>query len=505
MPSHSTSHDILVGSPPSLLPSISRTIAGRKYSCSKPGHEAVLYDESNGRTPYVADVSPYLPLLTPKLTKAGKAAKRQPEVPRRSVSWWRAQCGFRGLAVGGSAAALQDRIREHGNKGLGGSMRQGLEELRKEYEQKNRQEVEKVWREGDFTKKVKLWPRRVLFDSFKAQPGSGKKVLSFEVDDWGNEISEVCRQMGVCCEMRKMPYHKTGQRMVIVGSEEKAVRAKFAETSRDAERVLQRQRQEGEEEEAAAKAEFRKRLGLARAEGKDLKGKWNVSGQWEISCPYIESESDTGEHCSLELGFTKPGLNGQVQFYATFEFIILTGIMRFVNPRIGPGSRMKRKPNHGEDDNPGDDQSDDDDTGDDQSDHDENSGDDLSDNEENSGDDLSDDDEGATTPNQYLFPKSALPSFTSQNFVYRWRGEETGEGEIELGSDTKLCSLTFESPNALRGTFSSAYTGKIKFNGFKAGFDSQQHQGKSYLLDPGSQWSSRSGAAHEHARIARWR
>jgi hypothetical protein len=112
------------------------------------------------------------------------------------------------------------------------------------------------------------------------------------------------------------------------------------------------------------------------------------------------------------------------KIYAQFDFIVLTGIMQFVDPQAPYLAG-------GDDD-----------------------GEDIFEDEEDS-------EEGGETPAHFLLSKSELPSSTNRKFSYRWRGEETGEGEIELNSDRALCTFNFSSPNSLDATFESDLTGKI--------------------------------------------
>lgn len=175
-----------IGAPPSISPAVHQPISGRQYSClvSYEGVRSVDFrDETNDDTKYETDTAGYLPLLTPKLTKAGKVAVHQPHIPKQTVKWWRAQCGFRGLPVGGNLRDLQDRIREHGNEGLSSTMKGACEKMEKEYVEKNSGAIEKIWSQGDNNEKAKLWPKRLLHESFMAHPGSSKEALVVEVDD----------------------------------------------------------------------------------------------------------------------------------------------------------------------------------------------------------------------------------------------------------------------------------------------------------------------------------
>ena len=192
----------------------------------------------------MACIDQYLPLLAPKFTKAGKLAVHQPRIAKQSVKWWKAQCGFRGLPVSGNLRDLQDRIREQGNRGLSITMKEACEQMEKDYVRNNNRAIEEIWSRGDNNEKAKLWPQRFLYESLVVNPEPGSETLVVEVDDWGEKIKNISCQMKICCEMRKMPDYKTGQRLVVVGLNEQSVRSKIAEIDRDIQRSVLRARQE---------------------------------------------------------------------------------------------------------------------------------------------------------------------------------------------------------------------------------------------------------------------
>ncbi|KAL9621167.1 MAG: hypothetical protein Q9160_004418 [Pyrenula sp. 1 TL-2023] len=428
-----------VGSPPSTIPAIRQSISGRQYSCYVSDAGARLCDESNDNTQYEADIIKYLPLLTPKLTQKGKVAVRQPYIPKKTVKWWKAQCGFRGLAVGGTLRDLQDR--------------------------------------------AKVWLKRFLYESFITPGRSSKEALVVEVDDWGNKTEQLSSQMQLRSEMRKMPNHQTGQRLVVVGLDEEAVRSKFADIDRDARRSELRAQREREGREQESRDDFERQFSSAKSKGKGLKGKWDVSGNWMISCPYTEEQwGSEDDECSLEIRITEPTGSGLAQVYALFDFIAITGIIRFVD--LDAYANTQDEGNKGN----------------------------QTPERDLASDEGEDEDEDENDSAQFLLPNASMPSWSSRDFNFCWRGEETGENEIQLYSDQEVCSLTFESPNALVGVFKSDLTGSTDFKGFRDGFDDEVQRGgplrrgeAAYSLDPSYDWALRSEAAYERARVGRWR
>ena len=240
------------------------------------------------------------------------------------------QCGFRGLPVGGALRDLQDRIRKYEKGGMSETLKEACEKMGKEFETNNSREIARIWSQSDDNEKFKLLPERLLYESLVVNSGSAKKTLVVPVDDWGEKIEKLARQMDIHCEMRKMPDYKTGQRLVVLGLDEQSVRSEMAEMDRKIQRSAQRARQEQEIQRQQAKDDFDRRFSLAQSKGRDTKKGWDITGEWEIDCPYIEAEwGSEGEGCYLEIGLTKPTETGQVQMYASFDFMVITGIMRF--------------------------------------------------------------------------------------------------------------------------------------------------------------------------------
>ena len=205
-----------------------------------------------------------------------------------------------------------------------------------------------------------------------------------------------------------------------------------------------------------------------------------MSGEWEISCPYMEKQwRSRGDGCHLEIGLTKPIGTGLVQMYATFDFIAITGIMRFINPSTQEDAQEKGKKSSS-----------------------------YEDYSDNGSEDSYD---HGPAPAHFLFPNVSLPSPNAHEFTFRWRGEETGEGQILLCSDQNLCSMTFESPNALSGVFISDLTGEAKFKGIRQGTETEtkrrwpeERREAADWSDPSYAWRLRNKAAYERARTGRW-
>ena len=199
------------GKPPLIAPTVRKAVGNREYSYlirtekiyGNTVRTVNFFDETNDRAGYKAEIA--LPLLTPKLTKAGKVAARQPHVTKAPLKWWKAQCAFRGLPVSGSIGDLQARIREHGNKGMSKAVQEAREAMEREYMGKNMEALDKIWLQGDNEAKAKAWPQRFLYEHFTARPEASNEVFFVEVNDWGNGLEEASRQLKMHCEMRIPP------------------------------------------------------------------------------------------------------------------------------------------------------------------------------------------------------------------------------------------------------------------------------------------------------------
>lgn len=207
--------------------------------------------------------------------------------------------------------------------------------MRDDFLAQNLAEIEKLWSEGDASAQARMWPKRFVYESFITNPTSPKKtdVLTVEVDDWGNKITAAAAQLNIHCECQKMGGMTTGQRLVAVGKDAQAVKAKFAELVREAERASSRVKQQKVDEVGRKYAEAKRVKGPLKAD--DPAQMWDVTGTWTLSCPEIEQGwgRSNDDSCSLDIYFTRPDLDGRVQIFANFEFIVIEGTMRFVNPR----------------------------------------------------------------------------------------------------------------------------------------------------------------------------
>ena len=123
--------------------------------------------------------------------------------------------------------------------------------------------------------------------------------------------------------------------------------------------------------------------------------------------------------------------------------------------------------------------------------------------EEDDSEEESDDEEEdkrSSTPEAFYLRSTTQPSANSPAWYYRWRGEEQGEGEIELEPDENLYKITFSRPKGtkLAGTFGGGAFGDCELTGIKV------RTGGPPNIDIAEEWANRSESAHEMAQIDRW-
>lgn len=493
-----------LGSPIYELPAIKKTVSGRQYACKpRPTYppnsvqELRFWDESNGDNFFEPDIFQYLPLLKPKLTRKGKVAGNQPYIINKPLEWWKAQCGFRGLPMSGSLADLQNRIRGLTGQTMCPLIAMACEEMEADYLTQNKDVVDKKWNLADDNEKARLWPQRLLSETFLV-PSAPKEVLVVQVDEWPWRFEEICGQMNILCETRNTPFSERGQmglRKIAVGLDPEVVGSKYAELDREAKRLILREREEREERHKKADEPFFEKLDLARTRTKEPEGEWDISGKWIINCPYMEENwGSEGQKCSIEFEYTKPDALGSAQLYGNFDFIALAGILRVVDPDYQsskpPGSISSQQQALAIEDNQAKEEEE------------------PTYNEDEEDHETLEQPEGEViSPAQFILPSTSMPSAKCRKFGFRWRGNETGEGEIQGDSEEDLCSITFENPNALSGIFISGLTGEQKFQGFREGVDAETtavNRKRPYAVDPSEAWSGFGDDLHKRIWAEWW-
>ena len=174
-----------------------------------------------------------------------------------------------------------------------------------------------------------------------------------------------------------------------------------------------------------------------------------------------------------------------MQIWAEFDFHILTGVFQFIKPtpanllkKLSPTKALLKRKRK--------------DKVEDEEDEDE----EVSVYEEDE-----DDEDDSSTPKDFILSTKDRPSLKSPRWNFRWRGKETGEGEIQFSSKEYLCSITFHGVGGTKLTriFESDLIRQAKFTGLKIGYSPPNRS------NPSHGWESRGESAYEFARVSRWR
>jgi hypothetical protein len=395
-----------------------------------------------------------LPPLHPVLTKAGKVAKRQPIPPKRPLTWWKAQCVFRGLKQQGKIEDLQSRLRSAG--GMLEELRALEAQLDEEFRRKNAAAREERWARLETDgQKADEDAERFLLEKYRGANPAREAVIIKTYSRYA--LHAAAQDLGLDHESVEAPpsSDKHGiDKWIIIGPNHSIVAAKAREVAQEAVRMQQQIKDVREERIKKQHAE------LVSREGATPNMNWDVSGTWVIDCPYIEEQwGDQGQdECELVIGFS-PASDG-MRMWASFNFIVLTGVFRFAR--------------HGQD---------------------------LDVEEEGDRDQSEDEMEeeygyesGLNEDRPVPKPRTAIPtsnasqintvrpSPANRRWEYKWRGSETGEGELQIEFECQMGSITFGGPGGteLFGEFESSLTDRIDFTGRKIRNDSIQVDDLSY-------------------------
>lgn len=265
-------------------------------------------------------------------------------------------------------------------------------------------------------------------------------------------------------------------RWIVIGNSHAAVLNKFNEIHHQTSQAMGKMHQKREQKTKAMQQE------VVKAATKGSKqADWDVTGKWVIESDELGGFGNYGNPPEYTM-LIRMGVDGntKAQVYAEFDFDSVTGIVRFVNSGQAPKSSAVSQPGK----RPAADDSE---------------------IEEEDEDDYYGNETSEYEPSFILHPPFK-PSTKNNKWLFRWRGEETGEGEIQLGSDEDLNSITFTGVGGTEcsGIMQVPFAGKVKFTGRKV----QQGKGpQTYAMALSSakeQWDQRGERAYERARVGRW-
>ncbi|XMA15363.1 hypothetical protein WAI453_008154 [Rhynchosporium graminicola] len=516
---------------PIVIPAIEGTYKSIKFTCSGEGlyKDGYLYDAHAEK------------LIPPKNPKAGTEPKE-----KKPVAYWKAQCAFRGLNQTGAMADLQLRLREAKQKILP-EIKAMENELNKAFKKKNKASRDNSWTSlKSAEQKAKMNPKRYLTETFP-KGGSGRPanmdivVLKLE-SERRLEVANIAEAMKLeavsvdapwTCNKKPVP-----DRWLIIGRTRDVVWSQMKEVEREAGRSKQTYAAEKTKPKPTkqAKSVAKDKTSISRVKSGDQNTKsssevvhrarsplrigpmprpvgeqrlqtarksafperaskeedqkistkatdssWDITGQYAINCPEIEDQwpGDYGDD-SLTLDLHLETKNGKRQLFGAFDFRIIDGIMRFEKPvpvaKIEKDGECLKKRKR----------------------------DDLDDDRDASIERYPDftSTEGPSVYSESVFHLGAKDRPTARRPIwrFRWRGKETGEGEIQLYSDRAVQSITFsDKGRKISGSFFCDIVEGCQFTGTKVS-SSTSDRG----LDPQREWEKHSSAAHEEAKNSRW-
>jgi muconolactone delta-isomerase len=207
-----------------------------------------------------------------------------------------------------------------------------------------------------------------------------------------------------------------------------------------------RRREAEQQREAHLQAKHHKVISHLQERGSDMDQCWEMAGEWSNTLDSVMSITDN-EGASMQLRAT-PNERGVMQIFADFDFIDVTGVIRFVKPDHGNASGTAQTPSNRapketvvyEEDS-----------------------------------DWGPKAKRTRTKTSHLTKTTSTflhilgPSQEVPDWELHCCGEEIGEGEIQLGSDESLCDISFPGigGSECQGTRSGGMFSGISFTGSK--------------------------------------
>jgi hypothetical protein len=256
---------------------------------------------------------------------------------------------------------------------------------------------------------------------------------------------------------------------IIVGTNKGAVNAKVSNIRKEADDwIAAREKREEAEAQAKRDAIAQKHAVIAKSSSKG--GVWDVTGTWRITCGEIESGWNVEE---LTLKIYRINEEANSQMFAEFDFGIISGWFRFEGLAVKKASGTQKGAMAGQKRKWADEDT-----------------------------DSEESDEEEVNEAFYLSSKGE-PSPKQPKWNYRWRGIETGEGEIQIGSDERLNPVTFSGQGGakLSGFFECEYLSKCEFSGIKIEVGDPR---KASNISIKEKWKDLNERAYERARAGRW-
>jgi hypothetical protein len=414
-------------------------------------------------------------------TKAGKIAKRQPGYDERPKSYYQAQCSFRGLKTSGTKEELQQSLL-HRDVSKDLEIQRELNDLQVEkraYE--DEQEVvrfEEWWRNPTttFEERLRKHSQRALQEE-KEKPDSFL-LRSCRVYQGHDDLSRAAASLSIGYEAVQgptdLPPGCEVQRCQIIG-EANAVASQAKASEKDTEKKALEQwanwKTKVEAEKAAKRLQHQAFLDEAKANND-----WDLTGKWTIYCEELaeyRTGSNSPEKLRMEIfrddyklnAVSADGGDPDSEDESSREDggDSETHVRAASRPESAADSRRPRY--------------------------------------------CAQFDFGVVEGIMRIYPSSSTSTSRewiavkdNPTFQYRWRGRETGEGEIQLEALEYLRSMTFsDSGTKFVGLFDCPFIGRgLRFTGTKTA------HGRGQMLSSAYQWSELNERAWNEGCVSRW-
>ncbi|KAF2444936.1 hypothetical protein P171DRAFT_286335 [Karstenula rhodostoma CBS 690.94] len=451
----------------------------------------------------------------PLRNKNGKIAARQPEIPKANTPYWKAQCSFRGLKTSGTIEDLQARLRTR-NKSKDAEIEKKSTEASTLVHQEDRRraaaQAEAWWIDPSrtFREHLEKDSHRALKDNLD-KGGSLSRSYELIPMSYLFDLQKPALDLGLSWqrvhapESYREPNSYRDVTVQIVG-QEKAVNKKAKEISAEKQKEVREMEKKRLVAEKAQKAADKAKKQAVLTEAKKMDD-WDLTGGWEVEC------DDLADYSSEQS--SKLTMNVWCDHFDPTN-------PRGANTPLGDAY-----------DNEEDDEFDQDESG-------ETDYDDYSDMETDGEEEDEEDTYArtkstakptATARSKASQPTVSLPCFgatfsfgvvsgvmrlypvqtprkksnanfkvkNNKTFEFIWRGRETGESQIQIGSDKNAYEITFGNHGTtFTGKFSCNYVGKVTIKGTKM---SHGHGQKGSSM---SRWEQLSERAHDQESRSRW-
>jgi hypothetical protein len=468
----------MAGLHPVVIPAIEYTYKSIKYTCSGEG----LYKDG-----YLYDAHPE------KYFPPRKATSVPKEIEKKPVAYWKAQCAFRGLNQTGAINDLQLRLRE-AKKPMLPELKDAEKMLNKEFSKKNKAARDGSWKSlKTAEQKAKADPKKFLAEVFPKGATGRPANLDIVVVKVGTDerfaLSEMAEKMSLETLSVDAPWggtkKPTPDRWLIIGRTRDAIWNQMREIERETARSKQnlptdkpkpqtpkqnapklskesktpksappqhrpQQNQDvlpknppygplsrppqtarksvvpdreprpygaNPDPQTAIKPAspiYGQSVTPSSSHDKKPDNSWDIRGSYEVNCPAILEQWDPHGDLSLTLDLYLETRGGKPQLYGMFNFGVVEGIMRFEKPIPVPKSEKpdestpkKRK----WDDDPEDL--------------------DLQDYPAFNASSYGESANESYDEKVFFLGAKDKPTARRPTWRYRWRGTETGEGEIQ--------------------------------------------------------------------------